>query len=75
MSIVGCEIIGSMDDHQHTPIDVYSERFIDPIMVQCSSCGEILIGPVPSLFETEPEGPADNVKYLGMTENRTQHTP
>jgi len=35
MSIVRCEIISGMDDHQHIPIDVYSERFIDPIMVRC----------------------------------------
>jgi hypothetical protein len=35
-----------MDNHQHTPVDVYSERFIDPIMVRCSECGETLIGPI-----------------------------
>ena len=64
-----------MDNHQHTPMDVYSERFIDPIMVRCSECGETLIGPIPSLFEHKPEGPADSVKYLGMTEDGTQYTP
>jgi hypothetical protein len=62
-------------NHQHTPIDVYSERFIDPIMVRCSECGETLIGPIASLFEPNPDEPADNVKHLGMTENGTQYTP
>ena len=42
-------------------------------MVRCSECGEILIGPTASLFERKSDGHADNVKFLGMTENGTQY--
>lgn len=37
-----CEIIGGMDDHQHTPVKFYSDAFEKPIMVQCEECGEVL---------------------------------
>jgi hypothetical protein len=58
-----------MESHQHKPIDVYSERFIDPIMVRCSECGEILIGPIASLFEAKPEEPAaDKVGMIPVSE-------
>jgi hypothetical protein len=56
------------DNHQHTPIDVYSERFIDPIMVRCSECGETLIGPTASLFEPEITAEFNNCPTHGAVD-------
>lgn len=64
-----------MERHQHAPIEFYSDAFEKPIMVKCEECGEVLDISADLLNSKYGDGPADNVKYLGMTENGTEYTP
>lgn len=64
-----------MEDHRHTPVGFYSDAFDKPLLVKCSECGDTLDVSTDLLEVLHGDDPADNVKYLGMTENGTRHTP
>lgn len=64
-----------MKGHQHSPIEFYSDAFEKPILVKCSECGDTLDVSADLLETQYGDGHADNLKYLGMTEDGTQYTP
>lgn len=64
-----------MGEHIHTPIEFYSDAFEKPLLVKCSECGDTLNVSADLLEARYGDGPADNVKYLGMTENGTRYDP
>ena len=64
-----------MKRHQHTPMELFSDAFEKPFMVKCEECGEVLDVSADFLDSKYGDGAADNVKYVGMTENGTQYYP
>lgn len=69
-----CEVMGSVTveegQPEPTPNDILTatKRFQD-------ECNEQIAGALTSVGYRRIDGPADNVTYLGMTENGTRYTP